>query len=186
MDLTTGDPETGKPWNLADGKARAKANKLILEGKPYCVILSPMCTAFSQMQHINKDRRDAKVVNRDLEEAKDHIRWTMRVCSLQHRHNRYFAFEHPGGASSWDMPEVQKVAKLERVEIAKFDMCQYGMTMIDPFDGKAEPVKNRTTIMTNSPEIAWRMSKICPGHHEHIPLEGSTRCKRAQVYARQM
>ena len=30
------------------------------------------------------------------------------------------------------------------------------------------------------------MSKICPGDHKHILLEGSTRCKRAQVYPRQM
>ena len=106
------------------------------------------------MQNIHNDWRDAQVVKRELEEAKDHIRWTMRVCSLQHRHNRYFAFEHPGGASSWDMPEVQKVAKLERVEIAKFDMCQYGMTMIDPLDCKAKPVRKRIQVMTNSPEIA--------------------------------
>ena len=43
LDLTTDDPETGKPWNLADGKVRAKANKLILEGKPFCVIVSRVC-----------------------------------------------------------------------------------------------------------------------------------------------
>ena len=73
---------------------------------------------------------------------------------MPHRHNRYFAFEHPGGASSWDMPEVQNVAKLERVEIVKFDMCQYGMTIVDPVDGKAKPVNKRTKIMINSPEVA--------------------------------
>ena len=47
LDLTMDDRETGKPWNLADGKLRAKANKLILESKPFCVIRSPMCTALS-------------------------------------------------------------------------------------------------------------------------------------------
>ena len=79
LDLTTDDPETGKPWNLVDGKIRAKATKLINEGKPFCVILSPMCTAFSTMQNINKDRRDAHVTRRELEEAKDHIRWAMNM-----------------------------------------------------------------------------------------------------------
>ena len=82
------------------------------------------------------------------------------------------------------MPEVQKVAQLERVEIVKFDLFQYGMTMVDPLDGKAKPVKKRTNITTNSPEVARRISNICPGGHEHIPLEGSTRCKRAQIYPR--
>ena len=109
----------------------------------------------------------------------------MRVCSLQHQHNRYYAFERPGGASYWDMPGVQKVAELESVEIVKFDMCQYAMTMVDPLDGKANSVKKRTKEMTDSPEVARRVSKVCPGGHEHIPLEGSTRCKRAQIYPRQ-
>ena len=49
------------------------------------------------------------------------------------------------------MAEVQKLAKLDRVEIMKFDMCQYGMTMVDPADGKAKPVKKRTRCMTSSP-----------------------------------
>ena len=186
LDLTTDDPETGKPWDLADGNVRAKANELIFEGKPFSVILSPMRTAFFQMQNIHKDRRDAQVVKRELKEAKDHIRWTMRVCPLQHRRIRDFAFEHPGGASSWDMPEVQKVAKLERVEIVNLDMCQYGMSMVDPLDGKAKPVKTRTNIWTNPPEVARRMSMVRSGEHEHIPLEGSARCKRAQIYPRQL
>ena len=185
LDLTVDDPETGKPWDLADGKVRAKATNLILDGKPFCVILSPMCTAFSTMQNINKDRRDAKVVKKELEEAKDHIRWAMRICSLQHRCNRYFAFEHPSGATSWAMPEVLKVAKLDRVQIAKFDMCQYGMEMLDT-DGKMKPVRKRTKIMTNSPEIAGSMSKQCPGDHEHVHLEGGARCKRAQIYPKQL
>ena len=133
-----------------------------------------MCTAFFfQMQNIHNYRRDAQLVKRELEEAEDHIHWAMRVCSLQHRHNRYLAFQHPGGESSWDMPEVHKVAKLERVDIVKFGMCQYGMTMVDPLDGKAKPVKKRTEIMTDSPEVARKMSKVFSGKHEHIPLEGS-------------
>ena len=167
---TADDPETGKPWNLADGNARAKPTKLITENKPLCVFLCPMCTALSQMQNISEDRRDAQAVKRELEEGKDLIRWAMRVCSLQHRHNRYFAFEHPGGASSWNMPEVQKAAKLERVQTVKLDMCQYGMTMVGPFYSKAKPAKTRTKIITNSPEVARIMSMICPGQHKHTHL----------------
>ena len=67
MDQTTDDPETGKPWNVADSNVRAKATKLITEGKPFCVILSPVCTALSQMQSINDDQRGAQVIKRELE-----------------------------------------------------------------------------------------------------------------------
>ena len=54
-----------------------KSTKFITEGKPFSVILSPMCTALSQMQNINKDRRDAQVIKREFGEAEYHIRWTM-------------------------------------------------------------------------------------------------------------
>ena len=64
LDLTTVDPETGQPWDLSNGKTRSKVVDLIREGKPYCFILSPMCTAFSAIQNINKERRDKKVIAR--------------------------------------------------------------------------------------------------------------------------
>ena len=48
LDLTVDDPETGKPWDLIDGKIRTKVMNLINEGKPYMVIMSPVCTALSQ------------------------------------------------------------------------------------------------------------------------------------------
>ena len=39
LDLATEDPETGKPWYLADGKVCApRPRKFITEGKPSCVI----------------------------------------------------------------------------------------------------------------------------------------------------
>ena len=44
LDLTVDDPETGRPWDLSDGKIRSKARELIKHGM---VICSPMCTVFS-------------------------------------------------------------------------------------------------------------------------------------------
>ena len=106
---TTDDPETGNPWNLADGKVRTKATKSITEGKPLCVIQSPVCTALCQMQNINTDRRDAQVYKRELEEATDHFRWTMRVCSLQQRHNRYFVFSIRVGHCHGTCPRCRRL-----------------------------------------------------------------------------
>ena len=102
LDLTVNDPETGQPWDLSDGKVRSKARDLIKFGKPYMVVCSPMCTAFSQMQNINKNRRDPEVIKRELDDAKDHIRFAMSICATQLREHRYFVFEntpteHPRG-----------------------------------------------------------------------------------------
>ena len=190
LDLTVDDPETGKPWDLSDGKIRNKVMKLINEGKPYMVIMSPMCTAFSQIQAINKDRRDPQIVRRELDDAKDHIRWVMKIAALQVRSNRYFAFEHPATATSWLMVEVKKVHDMEGVVKVKFDMCQFGMTAVD-VDGVTKPVQKRTAVLTNSYEVAQRLRRDCPNrcsdktcHHVHAKLEGGQRCKQAQVYPR--
>ena len=103
LDLTTNDPETSAPWDLSDGKVRNKVVKLIKDAKPFMIICSPMCTAFSQIQALNVERRDPGVVRRELESAKDHVRWTMKICATQVREGRYFLFEHPRSASSWKM-----------------------------------------------------------------------------------
>ena len=145
-----------------------------------------MCTAFSQIQNINKNRQDPAVIRRELDEAKDHMRFVMRVCATQVRENRYFVFEHPDGASSWDMPEVKKIMELECVETVKFDMCAFGMTATDE-QGVERPVQKGTQILTNSPEVALRVQRKCPNrggdkslHHQHCKLEGGKRCKQAQ------
>ena len=190
LDLTVDDPETGKPWDLSDGKIRSKARELIKHGKPYRVVCSPMCTAFSQMQNINKNRRDPAVIKRELDEAKDHIRFAISICAAQLRENRYFMFEHPDGASSWEMPEVKKLMASACVETVNFDMCAFGMTAVGE-DAVRRPVQKSTRVLTNSPEVALRLSRRCPNrsqdkehHHIHCKLEGGQRCKRAQVYPR--
>ena len=162
LDLTTNDPETGAPWDLGDGKVRSKVVKLIQEAKPYMIVCSPMCTAFSQIQALNVERRDPAVVRRELECAKDHVRWTMRICATQVREGRYFLFEHPKTASSWKMPEVEKVARMAGVAKVRTDMCAFGMCSKD--EEGVGLVKKPTSMMTNSPEVARRLDKRCCNH----------------------
>ena len=149
-----------------------------------------MCTAFSQMQNINKNRRDPKDIKRELDDAKDHIRFVMSICATQWRENRYFLFEHPDGASWWDMPEVKKIREASGVETVHIDMCAFGMTEVDD-DGIRRPVQKGTRLLTNSPEVAIRVAKRCTNrstdkeqHHRHCKLEGGRRCKKAQLYQR--
>ena len=62
LDLSTKDPTTGRPWDLSDKKIQAKVKKLIIDTEPYCIVGSPPCTAFSQLQGLNNFKRDPKVV----------------------------------------------------------------------------------------------------------------------------
>ena len=95
------------------------------------IVCSPMCTAFVQLQIINKHRRDAEVIKRELDEAKDHIRFVMRVCATQVREHRYFLSEHPAMATSWRMADVKKVQGMDCVETVQMDVCRFGMSAVD-------------------------------------------------------
>ena len=55
LDLTTCNKD-GAPWNFNDPEMRAEAERLIDLEKPVLLIGTPMCTAFSHIQNLNKKR----------------------------------------------------------------------------------------------------------------------------------
>ena len=83
------------------------------------------------------------VVRRELECAKDHVQWTMKLCALQSQEGRYSLFEHPKTATSWKM-RVEKVSGVDGVETVRRDMYEFGIHSKDE-DG-AGLVKKPTPI----------------------------------------
>ena len=70
---------------------------------------------------------------------------------------------------------------LAGVHTAKFDFCELGMETKGP-DGTIAPARKRTTVMTNSPNIAEVLRQAqCSGLHRHEHLEGG-RAKDCEVY----
>ena len=64
LDLTLNDPKAGKQWDLSKPQVQDRVRKLIRDTKPFCVIGSPPCTAFSPLQEISRGRRDPRVMDR--------------------------------------------------------------------------------------------------------------------------
>ena len=58
LDLTVVDPDDGKPWDFEIAAKREKALRKVQMEKPTLLIGSPMCTAFSNLQKLSRDRRD--------------------------------------------------------------------------------------------------------------------------------
>ena len=83
LDLTTRD-EDGKPWDFSVYANRERARRMVMEMKPMLLVGSPMCTAFSAWQHINRGRRDPGVVEREHVQAMVHIQFCMELYRLQH------------------------------------------------------------------------------------------------------
>ena len=185
LDLTRNDPKTGEPWDLSDKKVQSRIVKLVAEGRPLFIIGSPPCTAFSIIQNINKERRDEKKVQKELEEAKEHIRFSIKLYRMQLEGNRFFVHEHPVAATSWQMKEIIELMMEDGVGVTTFDMCQFGMVATK--DGKEGPVQKTTRIMSNSREVLKRINVRCPNkggpgeRHQHVVLEGGL-TRKAQVY----
>ena len=92
LDVTTCD-EDGRPWGLDQFEMRNRAARTLLEDKPTLLIGSPMCTAFSQMNHINYSRMDPMEVKRHKEYGRKHLEFCTRLYDMQWDTGRYFLHE---------------------------------------------------------------------------------------------
>ena len=93
---------------------------------------------------------------------------------------RKFVFEHTVGASSWQLAVVNKLLHVEIAERVNFDFCQIAMEI--NVQGTMQPVKKRTSVVTNSSRLAKALlQRQCPGFFEHANTMGG-RIKQCEVY----
>ena len=187
LDLTRNDPSTEKPWDFTKREARERARQLVRTTEPLLVIGSPPCTMFSPLQNLNKNKWDAEEHKKAMHTAQEHVKFCLEIYRMQAQAGRYFLHEHPNAASSWEMPEVMKLAMQPCVDMAVCDMCAFGL-MVRDRNGWALAEK-RTRLMSNSPEILKRVNKQCTNRGNTNPHErhrhADTTCgvaKKCQVY----
>ena len=76
---------------------------------------------------------------------------------------------------------MQEMLGKEGVFLSKFDFCQLGM-VVRSADGKEASAKKRTSVMTNSKQLAEILRQAqCDGSHRHEQLEGG-KAKQCEVY----
>ena len=135
------------------------------------VIGSPPCTAFSILNRgLNRDRGQPERRDRQMTEAKVLMNFALSVYEWQARRGRYFLHEHPMTASSWSLPEVEAVRRMDGVCTVVNDACIFGMKAVDR-DGREKPVKKPTRWMSNAPRLLQHLAERCEGGHpEHTQL----------------
>ena len=124
MDLTTND-EDGRPWDFDNAEQRSKAREQLRRDQPLVLIGSPMCTAFCRLQSINFARMDPDRVRAILSRARMHLNFVCSLYEEQVKAGRFFLHEHPAGASSWNVPGMQRLMSHHDVHYAKMDQCMY-------------------------------------------------------------
>ena len=179
LDLTTfGDD--GQPYDFDKRSHRRRARQLLREKRPGLLICSPMCTAFSSLMHLNRERMGEKRYAQWMAKGRRHLKFVMELCRDQMASGNYFLFEHPAFASSWMEPELVSLVKHQNVMTVIGNMCRFGMTGSLP-DGSEELVLKPTRFATNSRYLALALDKKCSKDHPHASLMNH-RAAAAQVY----
>jgi hypothetical protein len=161
LDLTTTDAE-GVAWDFDKDEIKEKAKKLINDTRPMFVIGSPMCTAFSTWQYLNRTKRDPALVKREWRRAVAHMEFVSEVYQMQISSGRFFLHEHPEWATSWQLPAITRILDQEDVSRVRADQCQYGAAVT--FGAlRGAPIFKPTGFMSNSPAILRQLQLRCGG-----------------------
>ena len=178
IDIQCND-ENGEPWDLNSNQKRNQLIHLIVDTKPILVIGSPMCTMFSTLQNLNKNKRDEEAHNARVKQAISHIDFCITLYTIQAKNGRYYLHEHPRHATSWKLESMQRFINKHQPKQVHANMCAFGMVSTDE-QGKGLVCKP-TTFMTNSSKLASLLSKHCNKQHRHVILMNG-RAKQAAIY----
>ena len=73
---------------------------MVVRDRPFMLIGSPPCMAFSVLQGLNKHKRDPSIVAKELADAVAHVAFCFELYEIQRKAGRFFMQEHPSSASS--------------------------------------------------------------------------------------
>ena len=77
-----------------------------------------------------------------------HLCFACLVAILQHKAGRYFIFEHPRRAASWEEATLQKLLNLSGVDVFSSDQCHFDLKSPDGVSW----LTKATTFVANFPE----------------------------------
>ena len=179
MDLTKG-------FDFLTVESRAACLQALKEKKPRWVNVSPPCTMYSPLQQLfNLKKMSESQKRARFQEADNLLDFGMHLCRIQSAAGRYFLFEHPARASSWERPSVKQALELPGTFLIAFDQCRTGL--VSPGDNP-KPIKKRTILMSNAAAVRSIFAPLqctCePGAHQVIEgsIDGVPLSKWAQHY----
>ena len=145
-------------WDFNEKSRRDEAVRRVKEEEPQLLVGSLPCTAYCQLQLIYHHKRDPAVVAWETARADVHLAFCAKLYEEQHRHGRYILHEHLAGATSWGEDSIKKVMNMCGVDQVILHQCQVGQD-----DGKGNPLKKPTRLISNSQHILQQLDRRCAG-----------------------
>ena len=122
------------------------------------LLMCPPCTKWSSHQRSNEKRKRKRVVRKQKKEASIHIDFCIELMKMQMDAGRYFIYEHPSSASSWQLPRMERLFKRQGIWSVVSDQCQYDQT-----GGGNLPLRKRTRYVANGQHLLHHLRKRCRG-----------------------
>ena len=87
-DLTTVDTD-GQAWDFDQAHMRSRALRLVTQRKAYLLVGSPMCSAFSALQALNKNRSSPQAQQERYAYGKRHLEFMAKLYKIQYEQGLY-------------------------------------------------------------------------------------------------
>eukprot|EP00435_Cladocopium_sp_Y103_P060316 s936_g22.t1 len=165
IDLSTG-------YDLSRAQDRRQVKDELRKRRPRLLVTSPPCTKFSPLQNL---RPNPEMLELELEEAVEHVDFSMDMLEEQLDRGDHGLHEHPDTATSWGLPKVQKYLEHDEVILVKSDQCRFGLRVRGRLSRKS------TLFATTCDAIAVNLQKLCQCEEPHQPLINGLP-QQSQVY----
>ena len=136
---------------------------MIRRDRPLMLTVSPPCTLFPIA---NQGPLSVK----DLEEAKELMRFAVEMCNLQLKAGRHVVLEQPQTSRAWLLEPVITLMITRGVISTDFHQCMYGLVAVVRF-GPA-PAYKPTRVLSSHPALAEALMRKCDGTHRHAHMVG--------------
>ena len=142
--------QPGKAFDLCLGdqflcpKQRKKCLDHVINNPYDFIVVTPPCTMFSMLQYLGLGKSRESCMNapefqRRYHEACVLLNFAVLICNIQSRRDRYFLFEQPWNAVSWNEACVRKLLNAPATHLVRTDQCMFGQK-----DLANNPIRKRT------------------------------------------
>ena len=167
-------------WDFSCKHCRDRALQIIDQQRQLCLVFSPACMPYSNIQNLNMRMPEGKAKVESARRRGDaHLRVCVTLAQRPVDGGSYFVYEHPKTAASWANPSVDKLASTAGVMRTDLDLCDFGLTSEDKL-GRA-PAKKPTSLLTNSCGGQQDDGFQVPRGAQTCPLDGRTSLGRGTL-----
>lgn len=144
-------------------------NEILGEIATHCpglVWMAPPCTVWGNFSRLNYGDQERRRLRRREMKL---IKFADEVMQLQVQLGGQFVVENPRGSDIWRTPDFQDWISSGRAQIAKADLCSYGMKNISGDFPLLKPL----SLLCSNEVFAQHIQRLCDGGHEHMPIQGA-------------